>query len=139
MPGGRRAHRDGRAPNGEVRHAPAGGTSEGVSGRCFLADRPGTGPRGTFHGGTRMRTAPTPAAVLIAVVAVLGPAAPAAAAQVTGSSPVHRPVLAPALAADGARTGGATDADLAIGGGLLAAGVVSGGLLWWRGRSGRRT
>ena len=60
-----------------------------------------------------MRTAPTPAAVLIAVVAVLGPAAPAAAAQVTGSSPVHRPVLAPALAADGARTGGATDADLA--------------------------
>ncbi|GHF78836.1 hypothetical protein [Streptomyces thermodiastaticus] len=86
-----------------------------------------------------MHTAPTPVAVLMAVAAVLGPAAPAAASHVTGSSPAHRPVLAPALAADGARPGGATDADLAIGGGLLATGVVSGGLLWWRGRSGRRT
>ncbi|MFD7995826.1 hypothetical protein [Streptomyces mexicanus] len=86
-----------------------------------------------------MRTAPPSAAVLIAVTAVVGPAAPAAAAHGTGSPHAHRPALASAVAAGDGGATGATKVDLAIGGGLLAAGVLGGGLVWLRGRSGGRT
>ncbi|MFI9600123.1 hypothetical protein ACIHCX_09625 [Streptomyces sp. NPDC052043] len=39
----------------------------------------------------------------------------------------------------GGTTTGATPTDMAIGGGLMAAGVVGGGVLWMRRRSGRRS
>ncbi|MGW0086633.1 hypothetical protein [Streptomyces sp. NPDC003393] len=80
-------------------------------------------------------------------VAAPGPHAPAVtpgvAVRCDGRAPAHPAVrTAAGRARDGAdgttTTGGATKADIAIGGGLMGAGALVGGLFWMRGRFGKR-